>query len=119
MPTAVKSRQNIFFGDVFDTRLIVFIRIISEHHTIDPILCLAHPVLLKIVKNDFCFGFAACQEAAVRNCNRQRAAKQTAKMCNWMSQLIFLVVPVFEINKYSEIMCSWCDSDTGPCEFGA
>ena len=119
MPTAVKSRQNIFFRYVFDTRLVIFIRIVSVHHTIDLILCLAHPILLKIMEDDFYFGFAACQEAAVRNRNRQRAAKQTPKMCDWMSQLIFLVIPLFKINEYSEVMCSWCDSYTGTCKFGA
>ena len=71
------------------------------------------------MKDDFNLGFAACQEAAVRNCNGQRASKHAPKMCDWMSQLILLIVSVFEVDENAQIMCSWCDSYTGACEFGA
>ena len=36
-----------------------------------------------------------------------------------MSQLIFFVISILKINEYSEVMCSWRDTYTGPCEFGA
>lgn len=71
------------------------------------------------MKDDFGFGFAARQEAAVRDSNGQRSSKHTPKMCDWMSQLILLIVPVFQVDKNAQVMCSWCDSYTGTCEFGA
>ena len=40
-------------------------------------------------------------------------------MRNRMSQLILLIVSVFQIDEDAEVMCSWCDSYTGACEFGA
>ena len=119
MPTAFKSCQNILFRDVFDARLIVILGIVGIYYAVDLVLCLAQPALLKIVKNDFDLGFAARQEAAVRDCDGQRASKHTPKMCNWMSQLVLLIVSVFQVDEYAQIMYSWRNSYTGACEFGA
>lgn len=119
MPTAFKSCQNIFFRDVFDARLTVVLRIVGIYDAVDLVLCLAQPILLEVMEDDFDFGFAARQEAAVRDCNGQRASKHTPKVRDWMSQLILLIVSVFQVDEYAQIMCSWCDSYTSPCEFGA
>ncbi len=119
MPRAFKSCQNILFRDVFDARLIVILGIIGIYHAVDLVLCLAQPTLLKIVKDDFDLGFAARYEAAVRNRNGQRASKHTPKMCDWVSQLILLIVSVFQVDEDAQIMYSWCNSYTGACEFGA
>ena len=101
MPTAIKSCQNILFGDIFDARLIVIFGVVGVNYAVDLVLCLAQPVLLKVMKNNFEFGFPARYETAVRNCDGQRASKHTAKMCDWMSQLILLIVSVFQIDEYA------------------
>ena len=119
MPAAFKSCQHVLFRDVFDAHLMIVLGIISIHYAIDFVLCLTQPILLEVVKDDFDFGFAARQEAAVRDCNGQGASKHTAKMCDWMCQLILLIVSIFQVDKYAQVMCSGCDSDTSTCEFGA
>lgn len=119
MPTAFQSCENILFRDVFDARLIVVLGVVGIYYAVDLVLCLTQPILLEVVKDNFGFGFAARQEAAVRDCNGQRTSKHTPKMCDRMSQLIFLIVSVFEVDKDAQVVCSWCDSYTGACEFGA
>ena len=119
MPAAFKSCQNVLFGYVFDARLVVILGVIGVYYTIDLVLRLSQPVLLEVMKDDFDFGFAARQEAAVRNCNRQRASKHTAQVRDWMGHLVLLIVSVFQIDKYAQVVCSRCDPYTGACEFSA
>ena len=71
VPTAFKSCQNILFRDIFDTRLVVILRIVGIYYAVDLVLGFAQPILLKVVKDDFDSGFAARQEAAVRDCYGQ------------------------------------------------
>lgn len=119
MPTAIKSCQNILFRDIFDARSIVIFGIVGIYYAVDLVLCLAQPILLKVVKDDFGFGFTARHKTAVGDCNGQRASQHASKMCDWMSQLILLIASVCQIDKYAQVVSSWCDSYTGTCEFGA
>lgn len=119
MPTAFNSCENILFRDIFDARLTVILGIVGIYYAVDLVLCLTQPILLKVVKDYFGFGFGARQEAAVRDCNRQGASKHTTEMCDRMSQLILLIISIFEVDEDAQVMCSWCDSYTGACEFGA
>ena len=99
MPATFKSCQNILFRDVFNARLVVILGVVGVHYAVDFVLCLAQPILLEVVKNDFDLGFAARQEAAVRDGDGQRASKHTPEMRDRVSQLILFIISGFQIDK--------------------
>lgn len=52
LPAAVDPRKNILFRNILDSSHGVVVWIIVKYDAEDPVLCLAQPALLEIVKYD-------------------------------------------------------------------
>lgn len=68
LPVAVESTQDIFLGDVLDSRYIVIVGVVLEDYAGNFVLGLAEPSFLEVMEDAFHPGFLACNKTRV--CHR-------------------------------------------------
>ena len=118
LPVPRNAGQDILLRHIGDAHLIVLLRIVSEHHTFNPVLRLPDPALLEVVQDGLRLCLRACGVADITHGDAEAAAQQAAEVGRGVRELVLLPVALVQGDEDAEVVLPRGHFDRGSREFG-
>lgn len=112
------ARQDVLLGHILHARLVVILRVIPKHNSINLVGRPAQPALLDVVQDDLDLGLGAGEVGHVADRDAQAAAQDTAEMRRRVRQLVLLAVAAVEGDEDAHVVLARQDLDRGTGELG-
>ena len=71
------------------------------------------------MENSLGLGLRAGHVASIGHADAQCPTEKAAEMGEWMCQLVFFIVPILEVDKYTKVVCTRSNSNTSPSKLCA